>query len=185
MADRFTIYRVSDSTDLDTFITSGDPDDISALQRIDFNHNPTAEDLKNSKKPNQWLIDYDNETERGNADQQGGEKEMGDSEDFGVVQRVHKIEAIITNIPGQSTILTRLFSWADDPKTNEPPDWPDGAFGIYDSADSTNNLQPASTKQSPPSSSPRGLKLIRYRKNKLFGRNSYRIFLTLKESRGE
>ena len=184
MADRITIYRVSSSSDLDAFISSQDPDDISSFIRIDFNYNPTAADLKNAKTANQWITDFEIDTGRGIADQQGAEKDMGDSEDYGIIERIYRIEAIITYIPGQNTILQRLFAWGDDPKTNDVDDWPDGRFGIYDSADPTNSLQPRSEAQTPPSTSPRGLILMRYRKKKLFARNAYRIFLTFKETRG-
>jgi hypothetical protein len=185
MADRLTIYRVAALTDLDVFKSSNDPDDINSLLRIDFNYNPTAGDLKNAKKPNQWIVDYEVETTRSNADQQGAEKEMGDSEDLGVVERIHKFEIIITYIPDQPVILARLFTWGDDPDSSEDDNWPDGRFGVFDSTDVTNNLRPESKLQNPPSTTPRGLKLLRQRKKKIFGRNAYRIFMDFRESRGE
>ena len=184
MANRCTIYRLTTKTDLDAFNSSGDPDDISSVLRIDFNYNPTTADLKNSKKANQWIREFEIDTIHSIGDQQGAEKEMGDQEDLSVAGRVWDIEAILTARNIQSGNLAKLFTWADESSIVKDH-WPDGRFGIYYEGDTTNELKPLSIHQTPPAASPRGLVITRYKKKELLGKNQVQINLQFRESRGE
>jgi len=172
MAKKFSLYRLSLTTDTEA----------TTLDRIDFN-DPTVTDLKDSKKENAWLIEFDRPSADGVGDDQPAEENLGSVDALGSTEDVYILKGIITKTTGdlddgQNQFLILLDLWDSEPKKLN--NWPEGRFGVLDNGDHTNDLIPVRT-----GSNQIGLIWESYRKKTILAKNQTEITIRFRVSRGD
>ena len=128
-----TLYRLTDTTDTK-----------SVSDKIVFNGAPAAS--RHGDAVNAYLFGFKRGPMFGLADNQGAIQELGDLQSLGKVEEAYMLEGAVTKRDdnnGSNSILNRMRTWEDDPKTSS--NWPDGRFGIEDDDDHNNDLTPSRT----------------------------------------
>jgi len=167
---------------INIFRVTGENDDQSTTDRIDFN-DLTDADPKDSSKEHPFIFTIEKLETEGIGSNLTAEKPDGIIQPLAVIGGTYTITGKITNTRGPSdtgdnTFLQLLQEWKDEEQVIKNV-WNAGRFGIEDNNDSTNTLIPNNTEGSEV-----GLIFVDYKKTNNYNTNQSDIVLIFRRSRG-
>ncbi len=152
---------------------------------IIFNDSSSG-DFKDTAKPGAYIISLERADPEGIGNNQAAEVDDGNVQPLGIVEGTYILKGFITNMRGQppaapttpNAFLTLLRTWKDEEQV-VVDDFEAGVFGIEDSSDPDNDIDPG-----PSGTNEIGLIFENYQKINDYNRDRVEITLTFRRSRG-